>query len=199
MSNAEVTKKVGCIRELFGGAITAELPDSYLDASNIRDIPDNQECYMDPNSKSTIIIEIVEYQESQKDERASLYFFEDLCECNEVSKAEVLSYGIIEDPAFMPDMRETFPKCVLVGEQTIHLKDRLADEKVYVMLAVVRLKIVNAELLVNYYIMLLLIFCVGTFLYLEVLKTTLSVVDTLKFRLSLSFSRYQLFSFGSER
>lgn len=146
----EVTRK-GCdVRELFGGAITAVLPPSYLDASDIRQVPDNQECFMSPHSNSTIIVEVVEYQESQKDERAALYFFEDLCECIEVSRAEVSSYGCIDDPSFMSEIRETFPKCVLMGEQYLPIKDRPpAVEKVYVMLAVVRLKIVNSELLVK--------------------------------------------------
>lgn len=146
---SEVTRK-GCdVRELFGGAITAILPPSYLDASDIRQVPDNQECFMSPHSNSTIIVEVVEYQESQKDERAALYFFEDLCECIEVSRAEVSSYGCIDDPSFMSEIRETFPKCVLMGEQYLPIKDRPpAVEKVYVMLAVVRLKIVNSELLI---------------------------------------------------
>jgi hypothetical protein len=148
--SAEVTRKGGELRELFGGAITSILPESYLDASDIRQVPDNQECFMSPNSNSTIIVEVVEYQESQKDERAALYFFEDLCDCIEVSRAEVSSYGTIDDPAFIPEIRHTFPKSVLVGEQYLPIKDRSqAVEKIYVMLAAVRLKMVNSELLVQ--------------------------------------------------
>lgn len=38
------------LKELFGGAVTAALPDSWLDASTIRVIPDNQEVYIDPEN-----------------------------------------------------------------------------------------------------------------------------------------------------
>ncbi|KAF2666731.1 Mog1p/PsbP-like protein [Microthyrium microscopicum] len=45
---------------LFGGAITTSLPTGYLDASTMRDIPDTQEVFLDPNSNTNIIISLLE-------------------------------------------------------------------------------------------------------------------------------------------
>lgn len=48
------------IRELFGGALTVSVPESYVDASNFRQIPDNQEVFVSENSDNSFIIEILE-------------------------------------------------------------------------------------------------------------------------------------------
>ncbi|KAK9473990.1 uncharacterized protein V1510DRAFT_362206 [Dipodascopsis tothii] len=50
--------------ELFGGAIRTSLPAGFLDASDFRQIPDNQEVYVDPQSSeaedNSMIVELVE-------------------------------------------------------------------------------------------------------------------------------------------
>jgi hypothetical protein len=66
-------------RELFGGAITANLPNGYLDArfvvqyaslkwtalmySDMRQIPDNQEVFLSSNSETSVIFEILQMVE----------------------------------------------------------------------------------------------------------------------------------------
>ncbi|KAJ3317725.1 hypothetical protein HDV06_001279 [Boothiomyces sp. JEL0866] len=47
-------------RPLFGGAIKSIIPHTFIDASETRQIPDNQEVFLDPNSNTSIIIEILE-------------------------------------------------------------------------------------------------------------------------------------------
>ncbi|RSH76761.1 uncharacterized protein EHS24_005339 [Apiotrichum porosum] len=46
-------------RQLFGGAITMPIPVGYLDASDMRQVPDNQEVFLSPDSDTSIIIEIL--------------------------------------------------------------------------------------------------------------------------------------------
>ena len=46
------------LRELYGGAITTNLPTDFIDCSNLRQIPDHQEVYLSPNTLTTIIFEI---------------------------------------------------------------------------------------------------------------------------------------------
>jgi hypothetical protein len=51
---------------LYGGAITVDLPANYLDASNIRPVPDNQEVFVQSDNTSgqkSIIFDILEYVE----------------------------------------------------------------------------------------------------------------------------------------
>ncbi|KAI4959321.1 hypothetical protein J4E86_003043 [Alternaria arbusti] len=65
---------------LYGGAITLDLPSNFADASQIRQIPDHQEVYLDNNGYSSIVIEILEYVEKNSDEEALQYHFGDLVE-----------------------------------------------------------------------------------------------------------------------
>jgi hypothetical protein len=48
------------IHDLFGGAITTVLPTGYLDASDLRQIPDNQEVFLSPINNASIIISLLE-------------------------------------------------------------------------------------------------------------------------------------------
>ena len=82
--------------ELYGGAITAHLPVAYGDArfapsqsstsftglltqhSQIREVPDHQELYLDENGYSGVIFEILEYVDKPTDAEALQYHFADL-------------------------------------------------------------------------------------------------------------------------
>ncbi|KAF2259981.1 Mog1p/PsbP-like protein [Lojkania enalia] len=64
--------------DLYGGAITVDLPLGFGDASNIRQIPDHQEVYLDANGYSSIVFDILERVEKSSDEEALQYHFQDL-------------------------------------------------------------------------------------------------------------------------
>ncbi|KAF2679058.1 Mog1p/PsbP-like protein [Lentithecium fluviatile CBS 122367] len=64
--------------ELYGGAITTDLPESYGDVSQIRQVPDHQEVYLDTNGYSGIISEILQYVDKPTDLEALQYHFADL-------------------------------------------------------------------------------------------------------------------------
>ncbi|WVW86404.1 hypothetical protein I302_108450 [Kwoniella bestiolae CBS 10118] len=46
-------------RALFGGAISLNLPSDYLDASDLRQIPDNQEVFLSSTSDTAIVLEVL--------------------------------------------------------------------------------------------------------------------------------------------
>ncbi|WVF67333.1 hypothetical protein IAT40_002084 [Kwoniella sp. CBS 6097] len=46
-------------RPLFGGAISLDLPTNYLDASDLRQIPDNQEVFLSSTSDTAVVLEIL--------------------------------------------------------------------------------------------------------------------------------------------
>lgn len=50
-------------RELYGGAITVQLPADVVDASDLREIPDHQEVFLSNKTLTSIIFEINEYQQ----------------------------------------------------------------------------------------------------------------------------------------
>ena len=75
---------------LFGGAISCKLPTGYMDIANIRQVPDNQECYMELNlgddseekASSVFIMEILEPPQNVEHDRIIEYLFHDLAESN---------------------------------------------------------------------------------------------------------------------
>ncbi|OCL01926.1 Mog1p/PsbP-like protein [Glonium stellatum] len=65
--------------QLFGGAITVDLPTSFSDVSSIRQVPDHQEVYLDRNGFTSIIFDITERVENvTTDEEALKFHFDDI-------------------------------------------------------------------------------------------------------------------------
>lgn len=58
--------------ELYGGAMTVSLPTTYIDASDIRQIPDHQEVFLSNKTLTSLIFEINEYV--KQPDPAALYF-----------------------------------------------------------------------------------------------------------------------------
>jgi hypothetical protein len=77
------TTATGTVRPLFGGAITCQLTpdDDWRDVSDIRQVPDHQECWQDIEGR-LLVVEILDRQSSVSDEQAAAYFFHDLAESN---------------------------------------------------------------------------------------------------------------------
>ncbi|KAB8071140.1 hypothetical protein BDV29DRAFT_159761 [Aspergillus leporis] len=85
-------------RDFYGSAIKGLVPQGWLDASGLRDIPDHQEVHLSPTTLTTQIFEINQYVTPSEtttlpplllptgatpDERAALYHLYDLCDEND--------------------------------------------------------------------------------------------------------------------
>ena len=103
-------------RQLFGGSITCEIPSSWRDVSDIRQIPDHQECWQGEDG-DVLVVEILERQVSVPDADAAMFFFRDLADANEVT--------LSQDTRFRPKMIElsTLPQdaslCAGIGFQKV--------------------------------------------------------------------------------
>lgn len=53
-------------RDLYGGAITVQLPSDFLDASDLRQVPDHQEVYLSPRTLTSAVLEINQYVSSPR-------------------------------------------------------------------------------------------------------------------------------------
>ncbi|PWN31041.1 Mog1p/PsbP-like protein [Jaminaea rosea] len=82
-------------RELFGGAITLDMPQGLIDASDLRQIPDNQEVLLSPSSDVTCIVEVLESVkegEAKDDTEAALRFhFSSLAHDNDAESSRILT------------------------------------------------------------------------------------------------------------
>ncbi|KAK0721402.1 hypothetical protein B0T21DRAFT_51927 [Apiosordaria backusii] len=56
---------------LFGGALTVDLPSNFADVSKLRQVPDNQEVYIDKDGFTSIVIDITERVSSSSSSSSS--------------------------------------------------------------------------------------------------------------------------------
>lgn len=62
------------------------LADTFFDVSTLRPVPDNQEVFVNKHDNTSIVFEILEYDASVPDHAAAEYYWNDLCETNNVGK-----------------------------------------------------------------------------------------------------------------
>ncbi|KAF3033815.1 hypothetical protein E8E12_003567 [Didymella heteroderae] len=130
---------------LYGGAITVDLPSKFADTSQIREVPDHQEVYLDSNGYSSIVVEILEYQEKGSDEEALQYHFADLID--EEDSTNILEQGravmakLSDKPVYTLRFIQTPP--------TNTNPNRKVPEYVYIHLMLLRLKEQETDLMIS--------------------------------------------------
>ncbi|GAA5929497.1 hypothetical protein JCM3775_002357 [Rhodotorula graminis] len=121
-------------RELYGGAITASIPASFLDASDLRQVPDTQEVFLAPDSDLSLIVEVLELvkDEGSADdlEAAARFLFSSLAHDNTALSSSISSVSL---PSAAP--RPSGPgqpvvlgPTVLAGTQTVSKFNRPDSE-----------------------------------------------------------------------
>lgn len=79
--------------DLFGGAIETKFPaaSSFEDISRLRDVPDNQEVFLDTASNISLAIELFSMETEKEDEELLTHYFEDINVCNQAILSAVLA------------------------------------------------------------------------------------------------------------
>ncbi|KIM48849.1 hypothetical protein M413DRAFT_438024 [Hebeloma cylindrosporum] len=134
------------LRELFGGAITAQSAPDLIDASNIRQVPDTQEVFIYPHSNISIIVEILQRVEHSDLNDAIRFHFDSLAHDNSARSAEV------ENVAAIPNdkQNETLPAMVLKGHQMVPKFNHTAPDKVQILMALFRVESKLVDLVVTF-------------------------------------------------
>eukprot|EP01126_Amoeba_proteus_P060463 TRINITY_DN7998_c0_g1_i2.p1 TRINITY_DN7998_c0_g1~~TRINITY_DN7998_c0_g1_i2.p1 ORF type:complete len:100 (+),score=18.90 TRINITY_DN7998_c0_g1_i2:58-357(+) len=84
-------------RSLFGGAISCSFPSTFLDVSDFREVPDNQEVFTDISTERTIIVELLEYVDCEDVMEASLTHFRELASINDSKTCEIEQFEAVDD------------------------------------------------------------------------------------------------------
>lgn len=125
------------VTELYGGAITTFIPDGFLDASMLREVPDTQEVYVNSRqdaeaansedglgTNESVIVDLLQRVEAADDESALQVHLEDITALNggdgfEIIKKEVAKDGtitcILAESAYKwgkKDLKETLVICL---------------------------------------------------------------------------------------
>jgi hypothetical protein len=75
--------------ECFGGAITTSLPRGFANVSEVRQVPDNQEVFVDAASGCSVIVELLE-RVAAADADAAAFHFAEIARANKAVESEVL-------------------------------------------------------------------------------------------------------------
>ncbi|KAI8897969.1 hypothetical protein BC833DRAFT_526417 [Globomyces pollinis-pini] len=124
---------------LFGGAITMPVPSTYMDASQIRQIPDNQEVYLDTESDNSLIVELLELDPVDILQSVENHFNQ-LAEDNDainpiiVTKSKLTNHDDI---------------CLLIGQQSVSKFNENTVHEVNVLCGLVRLSTVASDILIS--------------------------------------------------
>eukprot|EP01094_Clydonella_sp_ATCC50884_P015569 TRINITY_DN26168_c0_g1_i1.p2 TRINITY_DN26168_c0_g1~~TRINITY_DN26168_c0_g1_i1.p2 ORF type:complete len:188 (-),score=52.85 TRINITY_DN26168_c0_g1_i1:18-581(-) len=133
-------------RQLYGGAMTFELPDRFVDMSTFRQVPRHQEAFMDANTDQSMIVELNEMV-AVANEEAAAYHFEDLMEANKASSHEVCETQMIP----LAELDSSLPAdayCVmLLGRERVSKFNEAAENDVNVVMTLVRLPSVTTDML----------------------------------------------------
>ncbi|KAG6426282.1 hypothetical protein SASPL_110503 [Salvia splendens] len=65
-------------RPLFGGAISSTFPLRFQDVSNMRQVPDHQEVFVDPTRDESLIFELLDLKTDVADHGSATWFLQDL-------------------------------------------------------------------------------------------------------------------------
>jgi len=134
--------------DLYGGAIVCELPESFSDVSELRQIPDHQMVFCDSVSDRSVIVEILERKSEISDEQAVTWFLQDLATANEAQNATVVSSRALdleEVPLLPADVR------CFVGEaeQSVSKFNESVTNRLRIRLCAVRLVAQETDILIT--------------------------------------------------
>ncbi|GAA5822053.1 hypothetical protein JCM3770_002263 [Rhodotorula araucariae] len=139
-------------RPLYGGAIAAAIPTAFLDASDLRQVPDTQEVFLAPDSDLSLIVEVLELvrEDGSADdlERAARFHFSSLAHDNTALSSTVSSVSVPAAPHSQGSHQPTvLGPTVLTGLQTVSKFNRPASEAdtVLIQLALWRIPERNAD------------------------------------------------------
>ncbi|ERM94432.1 hypothetical protein AMTRI_Chr04g252830 [Amborella trichopoda] len=140
-------------RPLFGGAISSAFPNRFQDVSNIRQVPDHQEVFVDPNRDESIIFELLDLKRDVEDSGSALWFLQDLATEQDAEGSLVIEHTGTVEPRELQHNDLQAVITTAVGQMAISKgrQGREAQNLVRVYLANLRLKQVATDVLITAY------------------------------------------------
>ncbi|KAJ6877229.1 hypothetical protein NC651_030075 [Populus alba x Populus x berolinensis] len=137
-------------RPLYGGSISSTFPVRFQDVSNIRQVPDHQEAFVDPSRDESLIFELLDLKPDVNDNGSAVWFLQDLANEQDAQGFTLVEQsGVVEVPIGNVSVVVT----TAIGQMGISKarQGREAQNVVQVYLANLRLKNVGTDVLVVAY------------------------------------------------
>lgn len=140
-------------RPLFGGAIACTFPQRFQDLSNIREVPDHQEVFADPNRDESLIVELLDLKHDVADNQSASWFLQDLANEQDSAGDLVVESVSVVAPSDVPFLDPATVVTAVVGQMAVSKgrQGREACNIVRVYLANIRLKGVGTDVLITAY------------------------------------------------
>ncbi|KAF9912104.1 hypothetical protein EC991_001050 [Linnemannia zychae] len=106
-------------QELYGGAITINLPSKFGNISHVREVPDHQEVFVNVDEDQSVIVEILELAAEATDENCAAFHFQQLAEDNDAEDASVIQSVSLLNNAELPTWPADAKIYLLLGQQRI--------------------------------------------------------------------------------
>ncbi|RKP13784.1 hypothetical protein BJ684DRAFT_3841, partial [Piptocephalis cylindrospora] len=130
-------------RPLWGGAVSAAMPSEYMDASDVRQVPDNQEVYLALDSAVSVVMDILEPPEVEEPAKAH---FEQLAEDNGSVASQVCRLESLSPERHRANEVKVWG---LVGTQEVNKFNSTTRDTLTLSMLVIRLERVDADLLLT--------------------------------------------------
>ena len=140
-------------KPLFGGALTASLPANWLDASDVRPVPDHQEVWTEREGERSLVVEILERAEAS-DAECAAFHFQDIADTNDATATSIVSHGALDVASLAASLHGSGPCLVLHGVQVLQkVADNLSSSggggNLSMQMAVIRLAPQATDILVS--------------------------------------------------
>merc|ERR1712216_177996 len=133
---------------LYGGALECDIPESFSDISELRQVPDNQEVWADTLCDRSLIIEILERESEVPDGQAVSHFLGHLAFANEAREASVVEQRRLHSEE-VPGLPEGVTCLLGIGEQAVAKFNEGCANRVQVHLAAIRLLEQETDILIT--------------------------------------------------
>ncbi|KAK2981298.1 hypothetical protein RJ640_006999 [Escallonia rubra] len=137
-------------RALFGGAIASTFPLRFQDVSNVREVPDNQEVFVDPTRDESLIFELLELKAGVSDNGSATWFLQDLAREQDAEGSVVIEQSGVFQAEGLRFRNILAVVTTAVGQMAISKgrQGREAQNLVRVYLANLRLKEVDTDVVI---------------------------------------------------
>lgn len=140
-------------RSLFGGAIVCYFPQRFQDVSDVRQVPDHQEAFVDSGRDESLIFELLDFKHDVPDNGSATWFFQDLASEQDAGGTTVIEQSGVFEAEWLRFRNMPGVVTTAVGQMAISKgrQGREAQNIVKVYLANLRLKEVGTDVLITAY------------------------------------------------
>jgi len=137
--------------QLYDGAAEIYVPAGYINVSMIREVPDQQEVFCSLDTDQSLIVEILEREDSKADGFEALsWFAQDLAEANGAEGTIPFDPSAVRTYSVHPDMvgRVSYCGSLSFMQRISKFRESVAND-VFVIVGLVRLPSVNTDITIS--------------------------------------------------